>query len=406
MNNLTADKPIYWAAVAQQSLYKNLTSRYVTDFSLESVVGENGKAVNKPYRSKLEAENYIPNGPGLEAQDLISNEDYLYINNYFSLLMYVDDVDKIQSKYNQVAIWTEEAGRALAERADAHIIKTGISGALNQLDDGNFGGTSGNALNLSISNIVDVYGLINEVLDNYNVPRFDRFSIITPKWYNVLWSYASGRESILGDKVLEKGIVSTYAGLEHHLTTNLPSKLVWAPTVNPANNDTITINGVVLTFKTSLGSGNGEIKIGTTLSDTLNNLVSFINNGGVGDSVNSTTHTKPSQREIQKWNAVKNGTEVNINIAGNVKPIYSSSNGSNPFSTTKSGQLILAGQKKAISAAYQLLNTDGFNGVVSVERASTVSAGKRGFNYMPLTIFGAKVFNNDRQKLVTVLIKF
>jgi methylglyoxal synthase len=47
-------------------------------------------------------------------------------------------------------------------------------------------------------------------------------------------------------------------------------------TTNPSNLDTITINGVVLTFVTGTPSGN-QIKIGTTTNATLLALQKFLN---------------------------------------------------------------------------------------------------------------------------------
>lgn len=52
---------------------------------------------------------------------------------------------------------------------------------------------------------------------------------------------------------------------------------------NPANNDSIVIDGVTITFKTTLSGGANEVKIGATLTETIDNLVAMINqNFGVG----------------------------------------------------------------------------------------------------------------------------
>ncbi|MCX7589700.1 MAG: hypothetical protein N2Z85_02050 [Patescibacteria group bacterium] len=400
-NNLTAGSPIYWSAVAQKTLYKKTISNKITDFSVEKEVGQDGRALNKPYRTKLVAEEY-QKGVALEAQDLSYNDDYLYIDQFYSLLMYVDDVDKIQNKYDTVRLWSEEAGKRISEKADAYLLYQGAANAGKTLTDGDFGGTTGNALALTTSNIVNVYGKFNEVLDDENVEPNERFIVVNSAFKNTLWQFASGKESLLGDTVGKEGVISTYAGLEHYHSNNLPSKLVWAPTANPSNNDTITINGVVITFKSTL-SGDGEVKIGTNLAGTITNLVDFINNKGVGDNTNSKTHTVTARREIQNWSASASGSEVTIYVRGSSKPVYSSSNSSNPFSSNKSGVLILAGRKGAISSAFQL---GKLGGIVDVEMASTVSAGKRGANYMPLSIFGAKVFNNSKPELVALVMKF
>ncbi len=403
MNNLTAGSPIYWSKGIQKSIYKRIIIDKVTDFSVESEVGENGIALNKPYRSSLIAEEYSK-GVSLEPQDISYNDDYLYIDQFYSLLMYVDDVDKIQNKYDTVYLWLDEAGKRLNEKAEAYTMFVGAQGAYTKLDAGDFGGTTGQSLVLSTSNLVNVYGKINEVLDENNIEPDQRFIIINPAFKNVLWQLVSGKETLLGDTVSKNGVVSTYGSLEHYLSTNLPSKLVLTFGANPSNNDTIVINGVTITFKSTLDSTPACVKIGSTVDNTINNLVGFVNSKGVGVAGVSTPASTNDKRVIQNWSAEGNTTtdEVTFYIKGSSKPVYSSSNSSNPFNTNKSGVLLIAGRKGAISTAFQL---GKMNGIVDVEKASTVSNGKRGYNYMPLSIFGAKVFNNSKFELVTLLVK-
>jgi hypothetical protein len=57
-------------------------------------------------------------------------------------------------------------------------------------------------------------------------------------------------------------------------------------TGQPANNDTVTINGVVITFKTS-GATGAQVNIGATAGATVTNFVNLIN--GTPDSTNDTT---------------------------------------------------------------------------------------------------------------------
>lgn len=48
---------------------------------------------------------------------------------------------------------------------------------------------------------------------------------------------------------------------------------------NPANNDTITLQGVTITLVTGTPSGS-QVKIGSTLATTMQNICDFINKGG------------------------------------------------------------------------------------------------------------------------------
>lgn len=77
----------------------------------------------------------------------------------------------------------------------------------------------------------------------------------------------------------------------------------------PSANDTVTVNGVVYTFKSSLAAAN-EVLIGSTVEATIDNLVNAINGGPGAGTVYGTSTTRPDgcnaaprmtyYREVQK----------------------------------------------------------------------------------------------------------
>jgi hypothetical protein len=85
---------------------------------------------------------------------------------------------------------------------------------------------------------------------------------------------SNANQSILGyveENVLGGGYNEFYAVLDSMANSLLSAS------ANPANNDTVTLNSRVYTFKTTLTGAADEIKIGATLLDTLQNLISAIN---------------------------------------------------------------------------------------------------------------------------------
>ena len=58
------------------------------------------------------------------------------------------------------------------------------------------------------------------------------------------------------------------------------NKLIDVSNVNPSNNDTVTIDGKIYTFKTAMPAVDGEIHIGANADATLMNLAAAINNAG------------------------------------------------------------------------------------------------------------------------------
>lgn len=88
------------------------------------------------------------------------------------------------------------------------------------------------------------------------------------------WAWCQKMSKYFGD--IATGSISANITIENATTSGTA---VLTATANPANNDTVTINGTVITLVTGTPTGS-QVKIGATAPETLQNLVAFINNGG------------------------------------------------------------------------------------------------------------------------------
>lgn len=88
-NSLTAASPTYWSRNAGRKFYATTIFRSICDFTEESLLNNDGRIVDRPYRSDVVAENYTK-GTALTAQDLTYTSDQLTMDQFYSLLMYVD----------------------------------------------------------------------------------------------------------------------------------------------------------------------------------------------------------------------------------------------------------------------------------------------------------------------------
>ena len=88
------------------------------------------------------------------------------------------------------------------------------------------------------------------------------------------WAWCQNISKYFGD--IAVGSVNANITIENATTSGTA---VLTATANPANNDTVTINGTVITLVTGTPAGS-QVKIGATAPETLQNLVAFINNGG------------------------------------------------------------------------------------------------------------------------------
>ncbi len=379
-----------------RKLYKTDVFRSLANFEEQALLSD-GQKVDRPYRSDIVVENYTK-GTALTAQDLTATSDQLTVDTIKAALLYVDNVDKIQNKYSAANQWIDEAGKRLSNAIDAKFLYQ-VFNANNTVDDGNIGGTSGNGITVSTGNVLDVFGAVNLQLDLANIEEESRFFVISPHFFKVLWSYIAGKNSLLGDRTGENGNIGQYAGLQLFKSNNVTGSAVWTPANDPSDADTITINGVTFTFKTTIGSTAGNVLRTGVLATDLTALAAFINAGGVTTDagVSNVTLSLANQRTVQGWVAVATATTLEVRALGASYMTVTGSDATDVWTAATQLQNLIAGRRGCIDAVIQK--------EPSVEMGSTVSAGKSGTNILPMTLFGVFVFNQGKNEMVRVKVR-
>lgn len=395
-NSLGAMSPTYWSRRMGKKLYKTDVFRALANFEEQATL-KDGQKVDRPYRADIVVETYTK-GSALTAQDLTATSDQLTVDQIKAALLYVDNVDKIQNKYSAANAWIDEAGKRLSNAIDARFLYEAFS-ANNTVDDGDIGGTANDGITLTTGNVLSVVSAINLLLDLQNVDDGQRFFVVSPHFYQVLYQYIAGRLTMLGDTTGENGNIGTYAGLQLYKSNNLTGSARWTPANNPSDADTITIQGITLTFKTVIGSTAGNILIGGSTALTIANVVALINNGGAtSDSgVSNVSLSTANQRTVQNWVAVNGTSYLEVRAKGASYLTVSGSDATDVWTATQQVQNLLAGQKGSIDAVIQQEPT--------VEMGSTVSAGKSGTNILPMTLFGVYTFHQGANQIVRVMIR-
>lgn len=399
-NVLTPMSPTYWSKIMGRKRYKTEVFQSIASFEEQATLTD-GQIVDRPYRSDVVAESYTK-GTALTAQDLTATSNQLTVNQFKGLLMYIDNVDKIQNKWSAAKVWAEEAQVRLSNLTDAYVLYEAVN-ANNTVDDGTLGGTAGNGITATVNNILNIFGKINRKLTVQNVPMDQRFFVISAEFYDVLWQYIAGKASLLGDKTGETGNIGSFASLLLYISNNLTGQATLTSNTasTPTATQTITINGVVFTWQTTIGVGAGAVLAVTDRVTSLTNLAALINAGGVGDGTNNVSLSAANQRIVQNWVATVSGTGAScvilISAKGSSYMTVSTTDTGGAWTAALQNQLLLAGHKGAIDVVIQQSP--------NVEMASTVSAGKSGMNILPLTVFGIKTFNQGKNEIVKVPLR-
>lgn len=393
-NSLTAMSPTFWSKIMGIKLYKKNVFRNIASFREEAVLTY-GQKVDRPYRADLRVQKYTK-GTALTAQDITATSDQLTVDQVFALLIYVDDVDKIQNKWDAASIWSEEAITRLSNQIDADCLFHGVYEANDTVDynDLDSNQTAGAGIVLTTSNVLNMFTVTAKKLDVNNVDASNRFFAISPQVRQVLLTYLAGRESVLGDKTGEAGMIGHYMGFDLYLTNNLTAFVRWTPTDNPSDDETFILNGITFTFQSVIGTAEGNVLQTTDTATTIDNMVDLINNNTT--TANHVAFSTAAYKDAieGQWFAVDGTTYIDIYIKG--ASYVATPTGTAQGTATYLKQLNLAGEKGAVDLVIQK--------EPSVKMASTVSAGKDGMNILPKALWACGVFYDMQARLFRVEI--
>lgn len=399
-NALTPMSPTYWSRIMGAKLYKANVFRNIASFREEAVLTD-GQKVDRPYRSDVYIQPYVK-GTALTAQDITANSDQLTVDKIFAALIYVDDVDKIQNKWDAASAWSQEIVERLSNQIDADCLYSSAYEANDSVDynDLDSNQTAGLPIVLTTSNVLNMFAVTARKLSVNNVGGANRFFAISPQVKQVLLTYLAGRESILGDKTGEAGMIGRYMGFDLFETNNLTAHIRITPASAGNDTETLVINGLTLTFEATPATSSAtafSVDVGTTAAE-ITDLVAIINSTtAVSSATVGISPTGSGLAAMQRsWFAVDGTTYVDIYIKGasQIATLTGTATSWMTTNVTFYKQLNVAGEKKAVDLVIQKNP--------SVKMASTVSAGKDGMNILPKTLYACGVFYDMQARLFRV----
>ena len=255
----------------------------------------NGQSVTRPYVARMYEQDYT-RGSDLSMQTLSETNETLSVTSAKATPFAIDDLDALQSNFRLMEEYSGKAMRALNKAIDADYLGE-VANATSSVDAGDVGGTSGQGITLDATNILKAYAAANRKLENLDVqiqggldPRIDSgnmkpmggagFADLHPYVKEQLSYSLAGRETVGGDMLGKNGYSSTYFGFDNFVTTNGYWTATLTIATQPTDGDTVTINGVVFTFKTTLGSTAGNVLIGASAATANTNLAALVNTPG------------------------------------------------------------------------------------------------------------------------------
>jgi hypothetical protein len=302
---------------------------------------------------------------------------------------YIDDVDKIQNSYSAADEFSGKAMDKLNRFVDADVLAE-YANATSYIDAGDVGGSAGTNISPDTTNINKIFTAAGRKLNSLNVGPENRFAVIGPAILEVLQQYTAGKDTQLGDKVMENGLIGSRFGFDIYVSNNLTYSAVWTPTDNPSNAETLKIGDVTITFKTASAAA-GDLNICSDTAHTLTSLAAFINAPSTTVTDDTDTGyiamTAANQAKLEGITASASATALTITFPGGGEIV-----GGGTAQGTWSSEIVhcLFGQKGATSLVMQK--------EPSVEIKEVQD--KLGKNFAPWMLYGLKTWNNNKDLLV------
>ena len=399
-NTLTAGIPAFWSKQLQIIHYKKDVFRDICSFSEEATL-KVGNTVHRPYKNKLVVTNTGADG-SFQRQAVTETDETLTVSFDRNIAFYYKELDKVQNAYDFAQEFATDDGIFLSNNIDAEVLYSGATASGTAvIDNSYFGGTSGDAIALNASSVLQLFTNADMVLNANNVDMEGRFCILTPQVRAVLVQSNAARETIMGDEISVRGRMGEYMGFGLHLSNNVPWSCELKIATTPNTGDTITLGtflGTAITFQlvTTIGAVAGNVLF-TTATDALTNLAAAINAPGTTSSTQVAQSTTIQNIMIMcSATAITGGIKIFWKGYPVVTPTSNlTASAADGFTAARQMQYILFGRKGAIDCVVQMKpNTniwhrDGYIGddIVSQEA------------------FGVKTFADGAAELVVAKIQ-
>lgn len=369
----------------------------IANYRLEPILTK-GQQAHRPYMSDIVV-NTLSSEGAFTRQDITSTDEYLTVDQEKDASFYVKDIDNWQSHYPTREEQAKKAARRLMNHVDGNVLGE-YDVATYSLSDGDFGGTTGNGITLTTSNVGQIFTKARQKLGLAdNDPDESKWAVISEEFYTVLQDKLSDRESDLGDEMSRNGYVGKYMGFKLYKSNALGSSYSLAyDATTPTATNTVTINGVVFTFQTTIGSTAGNVLAATDGVTSLTNLKNFINDPGT-TSATQIALSKANQNLLKDITASISGgatgtLTLKVEGKGSINVSETLTPAADVWTTGLQIQHVLIGQGKPIDVVVQK-----YPKMFLQDRTGYI--GKDVVNYI---VYGLKTFADGARRMVDVKI--
>lgn len=274
-NSISDLKPAFWAKEAQRSLFVENKAMAIANTTLRNILAGEGDTVYRTIVSYPASATYVP-GTDITTQAVTGSKETLTVGTFLASLVTIDDTERVQSVVDLATNISNKMMRDHNNRIEQAVLAE-VTNASWTLDDGNVGGTSGNNAIVNTNTVPQFFIAADTKLDAIDAPKAGRTAVVGGHFLGQLKLQQAGRQTVFGDGVNTRGVVANLFGWDILYSNNLPYAAVLGIATQPTDGDTVTIAGVLFTFKTVLGTTAGNVLIGASAATANTNLTALIN---------------------------------------------------------------------------------------------------------------------------------
>lgn len=350
---------------------------------------KDGDTLHKPYGSYPRVQTYTK-GSDISVKDISSTDDTLTVSTAKVASFYVDDIDRIQNKYDTISEFATIAQRQLNNVLDQAVMAE-YANAGTTLSGTSIGEAAGGIV-MSAANTANIFTAAGRTLNQKKRLGTDRFALVGPRMLETVQNYVGGRETVFGESVSDNGKLASRFGFMLTLSNNLPFSARLTTSSAIANTETVSINGVTFTFKDAAAVNAGEVYSGGSDADTTTQLVAAINGTGTESATTYISVSAENRQLLEESGilAVDHTTYLTITAYGDIVVAETMAQAANVWSAQT--QYALFGIPGAIDLVTQVAPNVVF-------RDAQLRLGK----YVhPWMLFGKKTFTRMQDSLVAV----
>jgi len=205
--------PEVWSKEIEARLDKVLVASAITNNTWEKDIAKVGDTVNVFISGQITVTDYDPDTGLGTVQRPTNTTGQLVVNIAKAFNFRVDSIDAAQQSLDELGKYSKDAATGVKEVFDAYILSRYVEAGLSV--------NGGTKIEVTASNVEDLFGEAWEVLSDADVPLSDRWAVVPPKIARIINKVLGGKDTSLGDQAIQQGFVNRFQGFDIYMSTQV-----------------------------------------------------------------------------------------------------------------------------------------------------------------------------------------